>query len=51
MIEDAMARKLLTRAASVAALAAGAARHVAWYLDYRVHGAARAEERLPPDQG
>jgi hypothetical protein len=44
-----MARKLLTGAASVISLAAGAARHVAWYINYQVQGATRTEKRMPAE--
>ena len=36
-----MARKLLGGAASAVGLAAGVARHVAWYVSYQVHGRPR----------
>jgi hypothetical protein len=49
MIDYAMARKLLTGAANAASLAAAVARHVAWYVNYQVHGTAKAEERPPPE--
>jgi hypothetical protein len=45
-----MARKLLTEAASALSLAAGAVRHVAWYINYQVQGTARAEQHTPPEE-
>jgi hypothetical protein len=38
---QAMARKLIGGAAGAVGLAAGAARHLAWYLSYQVHGRPR----------
>ncbi len=39
-----MARKLLGGAHSMFNVAAGAARHVAWYVSYHAGGEARADE-------
>ncbi len=43
-IEQPMARKLLGGALSVITVAAGAARHVAWYVSYRAGGEARDDD-------
>jgi len=45
-----MHRKLLGAATAVAAVAAGVARHAAWYLSYRVDGSTRPGDFTPgPD--
>jgi hypothetical protein len=43
IIPDAMARKLLGGASAAVSLAAGAVRHVAWYLSHQVSGSPRDE--------
>ena len=42
-----MHRKLLGAATAVAAVAAGVARHAAWYLSYRVGGSTRPGDFTP----
>jgi hypothetical protein len=49
IIPDAMGRKLLGGASAAVSLAAGAVRHVAWYLSHQVSGRAREDPR-PGDE-
>jgi hypothetical protein len=45
IIPDAMARKLLGGASAAVSLAAGAVRHVAWYLSHQISSHPRDESR------
>jgi hypothetical protein len=45
IIPDAMARKLLGGASAAVSFAAGAVRHVAWYLSHQIRGHPRDESR------
>jgi hypothetical protein len=45
IIDDAMGKKLLGGASAAVSLAAGAVRHVAWYLSHQVSGSPRDEPR------
>jgi hypothetical protein len=45
IIPDAMAKKLLGGASAAVSLAAGAVRHVAWYLSHQISSHPREEPR------
>jgi hypothetical protein len=45
MIPHAMARKLLGGASTAVSLAAGAVRHVVWYVSHQVSGSPREDDR------
>jgi hypothetical protein len=49
IIPDAMAKKLLGGASAAVSLAAGAVRHVAWYLSHQVNGHAREDRQRGSD--
>jgi hypothetical protein len=51
MIALDMARKLLGGATGVLEVAAGLARHVVWYVSYRVDGTARTDDRRVGPEG
>jgi hypothetical protein len=45
IISNVMGRKLLGGASTAVSLAAGAVRHVVWYVSHQVSGSPRAEPR------